>query len=75
MSDSNPSAPLERTSSIVYDADIFNCSRHLPMLSLSTSPDSLSHFPARAKAGGAVFGGELLARRLSPVEESLLLAD
>ena len=27
MSDSNPSARLERTSSIVYDADIFNCSR------------------------------------------------
>jgi hypothetical protein len=28
VSDSNPRALLERTSLIVYDADIFNCSRH-----------------------------------------------
>jgi hypothetical protein len=28
MSDSNPVAILERTSLIVYEADIFNCSRH-----------------------------------------------
>jgi hypothetical protein len=34
-----------------------DATKPLPTLSLSTSPDSLRHFPARAKAGGAVFGG------------------
>jgi hypothetical protein len=29
MSDSNPIAVLERTSLIVYEADVFNCSPHV----------------------------------------------
>jgi hypothetical protein len=39
VSDSNPSVLLERTSLIVYEADIFNCSRHTILASETHSRD------------------------------------
>jgi hypothetical protein len=41
MSDSNPIALPERTSLIVYDADIFNCSRQPQIPALAHSPGAL----------------------------------
>ena len=45
MSDSNPTPLLERTSLIVYDPDIFNCSRQtfFGSIKLNKCPASIEH--------------------------------